>query len=147
MDEDVLRRIVRRDEAEALIRLEPFDGSHHFFFGSGAGRRAVRLIRRSSKRGGRRGRAGAQHLDDAHDLRTLWPLPDLANQFGLIADFLEPGAVKHRNMKKRVRSPIDGRNETETLCGVEPLEARPDGETTVSIKFVTKPRQTKTLSL
>jgi hypothetical protein len=49
--------------------------------------------------------------------------------------------MQYGNVEERVSGTVNRRNEAEAFRGIEPLEAGPDGLTSIVIEFVTKPRQ------
>ncbi len=140
MDEHVLFRIFGGDETEAFFRLEPFDRTGHFLLRPLGMILGGVILRRMMLR--RRRCAGAERLDDPHDLRPFRAVADFANQLGLIAQFLQAGAMQYGYMKKSIRRAIDRRDESKSFSGIEPLKACPNRYITFGSKFVLKTRQT-----
>ncbi|OAJ68897.1 hypothetical protein A0123_00464 [Gluconobacter cerinus] len=136
MDEDVLAAGVRRDEAEALGGIVPLHGAADILCVGQVRSRTARTCRRSTKaclrscaelRARARSFSGAfVNGNDFSNLATLRTLANANNHGCTRIDAAYASIAKSVGVQEDIARAVSQFNETETLFGVEPLNAGAD---------------------
>lgn len=128
MDKNVLAAVIRLDEAEAFVVIEPFDNPRD--------RNRGRRIRCAALRAGRIAtparrrrpfrRSSGVNLEDASDLSALHAIADIYLQLRAWGNRLISRGLKRADMQERVAGSIAQLDETETLFALKPFDDRVD---------------------
>ena len=123
MNEHILAAVVRLNEAEALVVVEPLDATGHGDRG-GRVRRATRRARRIAERTLWRtlDRTGRVDFEDPRDLRTLHPVADADLQLRAGRNRLIACGLQGTDVEKRVSGTVRQFDEAEALVALEPLD-------------------------
>src|SRR5438046_818251 len=116
VNEHVLAAAVGRNEAVALIGLEPLHRAFHGLGGPGA--TAVEAAACAL----RHHRGAVVDVQDGCHQRAFCPGADLADDRSAFMDVLIAGATQDRHRQERVLGSVGRGDEPETLAGVEPLD-------------------------